>query len=121
MSLGSPNQTLQATAAPRSSRALGGGSIAPASVVRTLPAAVAEFYLGRSTPMRVFVSIMLAAVAVSCTRSFGTRVEVVPPLATTVCALDAARVTAIARQAVTTNDTWIASAEFETPHHETDG
>ena len=64
--------------------------------------------------MRLFVSIMLLAVAVGCARSSGTRTEVASPL-------DLAKVAAIARQAVTTNDTWVARAEFETPHHETDG
>lgn len=59
------NQTLQATAAPRSSRALGGGSIAPASVVRTLPAAVAEFY--RST-LTTFERV--AAHSVQCMYNF---------------------------------------------------
>src|SRR5262249_23981101 len=68
--------------------------------------------------MRVSVSIMLAAVAVGCTRSFGTRAE---PVDTTGSALDGARVTAIARHAVATNDTWIASAEFESPHREPNG
>lgn len=71
--------------------------------------------------MNVFASILVAAAVVGCTRSSGTRAEVASPPAPATVGLDAARVTAIARQAVATNDTWLASAEFEPPEHESDG
>jgi len=59
--------------------------------------------------MRYFAFILLVVFVSACTRT-----EAAPPL-------DAAKVVSIARQAVATNDTWLARAEFETPRHETNG
>jgi hypothetical protein len=64
--------------------------------------------------MRLFPFILLVVLASGCTRTTSTRIEA----ATT---LDAAKVVAIARQAVATNDTWVARAEFDTPRHNANG
>jgi hypothetical protein len=64
--------------------------------------------------MRYFASILLAVLVFGCARKPSTPTEAALPL-------DATKVVAIARQAVATNDTWLAQAEFETPQHETNG
>jgi hypothetical protein len=66
--------------------------------------------------MRIFSLIFLSAVAVGCAPTAST-----PPTAASSGALDEARVLAIARAAVTTNDTWIERADFETPKRQPDG
>jgi hypothetical protein len=64
--------------------------------------------------MRYFAFILLVFFVFGCARRSSTSTGAALPL-------DAAKVVAIARQAVATNDTWIAQAEFETPRHETNG
>jgi hypothetical protein len=66
--------------------------------------------------MRIFSLIVLSVVAVGCAPTSTPR-----PTATSSGALDEAAVLAIARAAVTTNDTWIDRAEFETPKRQPDG
>ena len=65
--------------------------------------------------MRIFWFIVLAVIAVGCGGTSR------PQGMTSVGALDEARVLAIARAAVATNDTWVESAEFQSPRRERDG
>ena len=71
--------------------------------------------LGRSHAMRILLFIVLAAVAVGCGGTSR------PQSTTSSGALDEARVLAIARAAVATNDTWVDRAEFDKPRHWPDG
>jgi hypothetical protein len=64
--------------------------------------------------MRILSLILFAVVAVGCSRTSPTQI-------TGGGVLNEARVLAIARAAVATNDTWIDQAEFEKPDHETNG
>jgi hypothetical protein len=64
--------------------------------------------------MHLLSLILFAAVLVGCSRTS-------PPRTTSGGVLDEARVLAIARAAVATNDTWLDRAKFETPDHETNG
>ena len=64
--------------------------------------------------MRYLASILLVVLVFGCARRTSTPTVAALPL-------DAAKVIAIARQTVATNDTWLAQAEFETPQHETNG
>lgn len=69
--------------------------------------------LGRIDTMRTLWHIILAAVAVGCTPKSITSAPVVSTTATNAAALDEARAIAIARQAVSTNDTWVDRAIFK--------
>ncbi len=67
--------------------------------------------------MRILALIVaIIAVAVGCAPRSSTR-----PIGTHGLVLDAAQVAAIAREAVTTNDTWIDRAEFHSPERQPDG
>ena len=66
--------------------------------------------------MRILSFIALAAMAVGCTPTPSRQPEAVDN-----GVVDEAGVLALARAAVATNDTWIDRAEFQTPHHETNG
>jgi len=70
----------------------------------------------RSTAMRIFWIFILVAIAVGCAPHSNTR-----QMTADAGALDAAKVLAIAREAVATNDTWVAQAEFETPKRQPNG
>jgi len=61
--------------------------------------------------MRALWHIIFAAFAVGCTPKSST--QVAPTATNSVVALDEAKVIAIARQAVTTNDTWVDRAIFK--------
>jgi hypothetical protein len=65
--------------------------------------------------MRILLSIVLAAAAAGCSDTSRTQHS------TSGGALDEARVLAIARAAVATNDTWVEKAEFQSPQRERDG
>jgi len=65
--------------------------------------------------MRIVLYTLLAAVAVGCGGSSRTQSP------TSGGALDEARVLAVARAAVSTNDTWIDRAVFEKPKRQPDG
>jgi hypothetical protein len=69
-----------------------------------------------SHKMRLLWPIILVAVAVGCASTSGTRHPVAAP-----AVLDEVRVLALAREAVATNDTWVARAKFETPKRQPDG
>ena len=71
--------------------------------------------LGASHAMRILLFIVLAAVAVGWSGTSR------PQSATSSGALDEARVLAIARAAVATNDTWLDRAEFDKPIRRPDG
>src|SRR5256885_5829099 len=77
-------------------------------------AAQAERWAAR-TFMRIFLLILLTAVAVGCAPTASTS-----STASRSGALDKGRVLAIARAAVATNDTWIDRADFETPLRQSD-
>ncbi|MFA6544455.1 MAG: hypothetical protein WCS99_08520 [Limisphaerales bacterium] len=62
--------------------------------------------------MRAVFHILLVSVAVGCTPKSSTSTQVVQTT-NAVVILDEARAIAIARQAVSTNDTWVARATFE--------
>jgi len=64
--------------------------------------------------MRILSLILFATVVVGCSRTSPT-----PTPGGAV--LDEARVLAVARAAVATDDSWIDRPEFQTPHHETNG
>src|SRR5438067_1148763 len=66
--------------------------------------------------MSVFPLIFLVAIAPGCAPRPGAR-----QTTTDNGTLDAARVLAISREAVRTNDTWLDRAEFETPKRQPDG
>lgn len=66
--------------------------------------------------MRICSLTVLSVVALGCAATSSTR-----STATSSGALDEVRVLAIARTAVTTHDTWIDRAEFETPKRQPDG
>jgi hypothetical protein len=72
--------------------------------------------------MRILLCIFIAALT-GCRRDSsrshksGARLD----SAAALLPLDAAKVTAIARQAIATNDTWIARSEFNIHRHETNG
>ena len=68
------------------------------------------------TAIRVFSLIFLVAIATGC----GPRPRA-RQTTTDHGALDTAKVLAIAREALRTNDTWLDRAEFETPKREPDG
>ena len=66
--------------------------------------------------MRFFSLILLSLIAIGCAPTSSTT-----STATGSGALDEASVLAIARAAVTTNDTWIDRADFENPKRQPDG
>ena len=79
-----------------------------------MAAATYSIIRGRSLDrMRIFLHIILAVVAVGCTPKPGTRTEGAPPIMSEVVALDEAKASAIARQVVATNGTWVNRATFE--------
>src|SRR4051794_5541307 len=65
--------------------------------------------------MRTFLLIILLAVVVGCASTSETHNTPVSG------GLDEAKVLAIARAAVATNDTWVDRTEFETPKRQPDG
>jgi len=65
--------------------------------------------------MRIFWHIVLVAVAMGCTQKPDSRSQSAVHAVGEAGVLDEAKVLAIARQAVATNDTWVDQAEFETP------
>jgi hypothetical protein len=71
--------------------------------------------------MRILWLIALATLAVGCAPKSSTSTEPVPSTVTAAGVLDEAKVLAIARQAVSTNDTWLDRAEFQTPERRPDG
>jgi hypothetical protein len=71
--------------------------------------------------MRILWFILLVAVAVGCAPKSSTSVERAPSTTTNISVLDEAKVLAIARQTVSTNDTWVDRAEFHTPERRPDG
>src|SRR5262245_10061479 len=72
--------------------------------------------LAARTSCALFLLIVLPAVVVGCAPTSGTR-----STTSDTGSLDEARVLAIARAAVATNDTWIDRAEFEKPKRQPDG
>ena len=62
--------------------------------------------------MRLFSYIILVGVATGCSPTSKTSTQLVPAT-NAVFVLDEARAIAIAKQAVSTNDTWVARATFE--------
>jgi hypothetical protein len=65
--------------------------------------------------MRIILFIFVAAMLVGCAPHSSSR-----QATTDSGVLDAAKVLAIARDAIAANDTWIARAEFETPKRQSD-
>jgi hypothetical protein len=63
--------------------------------------------------MRTFWLIIFAVVVVGCVPKPSTHTEIAPPNTNGVTVIDQARAIAIARQAVSTNDTWVDRATFE--------
>lgn len=66
--------------------------------------------------MRILSLIILSVVALGCAATSSTH-----STTSSSGALDEARVLAIARAAVTANDTWIDRADFKTPERQPDG
>ena len=71
--------------------------------------------------MHILWFIALVAVAVGCAPKSSTSTERAPSTTTEAGVLDKAKVLAIARQAVSTNDSWLDRAEFQTPERRPDG
>ena len=69
------------------------------------------------TIFRVFLFLAVAVLA-GCGRSPDTSTQAGVTRPSESGLLDEAKVIAIARQAVATNDTWVAQAEFETPRRD---
>jgi len=66
--------------------------------------------------MRIVLSIAAVALMVSCAQRPAARVK-----STTSLTAEESRIVEIARQAVATNDTWVAKAEFHPPKREGGG
>jgi hypothetical protein len=66
--------------------------------------------------MRITFVIALFALMTSCAHQPTARVKTARPLTA-----EEARIIEIARQAVATNDTWVARAEFEVPQRRSEG
>ena len=75
-----------------------------------------------STMIRCFCIVILMAAVAGCKTQRSAHSESAPhSSSSTASVVDEAKVLAIARQAVATNDTWVDQAEFETPRRQGDG
>ena len=63
--------------------------------------------------MRIAFAISVSALMISCAQQSATRVKSSRPLTG-----EETHVIEVARQAVATNDTWVANAEFEAPRRD---